>query len=266
MKNSEIDWTDHTFNPWWGCVKVSPACDNCYADKLSTRVGYEVWGKDAPRRMMSDNYWKEPLHWNAALKNGQRERVFCASMADIFERNGKIVEPRKRMWELIAGTPNLDWLLLTKRHDNVKLPWGDGTPWDNVWVGMTVENQEYADIRLPYLARVNAVVRFISAEPLLGAIDISKYATSIDWVICGGESGGNARAMSLDWARSLRDQCTKFHIPFHMKQWGNFVPLSQLKKKPQNKTASIIHGEPTLRLPKDAAGDLLDGKQWKESP
>ena len=149
----------------------------------------------------------------------------------------------------------------------MKLPWNDGEPWHNVWIGMTAENQKYADIRLPYLTQVNAVVRFVSAEPLLGSIDISQYASGIDWMIFGGESGGNARAMELGWSRSLRDQCISHRIPFHFKQWGNYVPLTQIGqivRTPKNVT--IISGEPTVRLSKKNAGGIVDGNEWKESP
>src|SRR5258708_7584279 len=115
-KNSHIEWTHHTFNPWWGCTKVSPACDNCYAEAWAKRVGNDVWGSKAPRRFFSDSHWKEPLKWQAqAAEEEERARVFCASMADVFEARPELDAPRARLWKLIESTPNLDWLLLTKR-------------------------------------------------------------------------------------------------------------------------------------------------------
>src|SRR6266568_918004 len=112
--NSSIEWTDHTFNPWWGCVKVSPGCEHCYAELLSNRYGHRVWGpaKTTARRMFGDAHWLEPLVWNdAAEREGKRKRVFCASMADVFEPHHGIVQARIRLFDLIAATPWLDWLL-----------------------------------------------------------------------------------------------------------------------------------------------------------
>src|SRR5687767_6851032 len=114
-RNSTIEWTTHTFNPWWGCTKVSPGCQNCYAERLSTRYGHDVWGPGAKRRTFGEDHWKEPLRWEAeAARTGVRARVFCASMADVFDKDAPAKE-RKRLWKLIAKTPHLDWLLLTKR-------------------------------------------------------------------------------------------------------------------------------------------------------
>src|ERR1051325_9210230 len=151
-KTTGISWTDHTFNPWWGCVKVSPACDSCYAETWAHRTGHEVWGKDAPRRFFGDRHWQEPLHWNEqAAKDGQRRKVFCASMADVFERRDDLNESRSRLWKLIEATPLLDWLLLTKRPYNISLMipvyWLQN-PVPNAWFGVTAENEEYAQRRL----------------------------------------------------------------------------------------------------------------------
>ncbi len=161
-QNSSIEWTDHTFNPWWGCAKVSPACDNCYAELWAKRMGHQVWGAAAERRFFSDAHWTEPLAWNEeAVATGQRKRVFCASMADVFERRAELHSQRDRLWELIQSTPSLDWLLLTKRPQNVRgmVPWGKKWP-ANVWLGTTVENQTYAEKRLPFLLQHPAAVRF----------------------------------------------------------------------------------------------------------
>ena len=154
-RNSSIEWTHHTFNPWWGCSRVSPACDNCYAEVWAHRLGQDLWEPSAARRFFGDNHWREPLRWNAEAENEQRRaRVFCASMADVFEWRADLNEQRVRLWWLIEQTPNLDWLLLTKRPQHIcrMVPWNENWP-ENVWVGTTVENQRLADVRLPLLLR-----------------------------------------------------------------------------------------------------------------
>src|SRR5262245_52074261 len=174
-KDSGIEWTHHTFNPWWGCMKVSPGCEHCYAETFSIRVGKKVWGPKADRRFFGDAHWAEPLKWNAvAARAGERHRVFCASMADVFEDRRELDGHRARLWRLIAATPHLDWLLLTKRPENLArmLPWYShwenrvafepDEPWPNVWLGTTVEDQQRADERIPHLLRSPAAVRFLS--------------------------------------------------------------------------------------------------------
>jgi protein gp37 len=150
-KNSHIEWTHHTFNPWWGCAKVSPACQHCYAEAWAKRVGARVWGAKAPRRFFGNDHWNEPLKWNSeAKKNRIRYRVFCASMADVFEDRIDLDLWRARLWDLIDATPYLDWLLLTKRPESVEKLSRWGAVWPaNVWLGTTVENQECAEKRLP---------------------------------------------------------------------------------------------------------------------
>ena len=231
MKNSGIAWTDHTFSPWHGCAKVSPACTNCYAETHDARFAGKTphWGVNAPRRFFGDKHWNEPLNWNReAEKSGVRKRVFCASMADVFELRDDLRAPRARLFDTIAKTPNLDWLLLTKRPENfaTMLPWHTKmTPWSNVWLGTTVENQEWANVRLPFLLSARAVVHFISVEPMLGRIELPRYDQSmgrshspIDWVICGCESGPGARPQKLDDVRDLRDQCAEIGAAFFLKQ------------------------------------------------
>ena len=168
---TKIEWCDHTFNPVIGCQAVSPACDHCYAEAQVTRFG----GDFAKRRRTSAAKWREPIRWNSlAAIRGIRPRVFCASLADAFDNQW---EPQWRadLWALIAKTPQLDWLLLTKRPQNIAkmLPdgWGDG--WPNVWLGTTVENQAEADRRIPLLLAVPARVHFLSCEPLLGMVDLT---------------------------------------------------------------------------------------------
>src|SRR5688572_9500335 len=171
-KDSKIEWTHHTFNPWWGCTKVSPGCKHCYAESWARRTGREIWGPRADRRELSEAYWRQQLAWNAvARRSGKRTRLFCASMADVFEDRRDLDGKRDRLWPLIEATPDLDWLLLTKRPQNMRrlAPW---KAWPrNVWAGTTAENQKWAQKRIPELLEVPAVVHFISAEPLLGPLD-----------------------------------------------------------------------------------------------
>ncbi len=257
-KESKISWTDASFNPWWGCVKVSPACTRCYAETFSKRVGKSVWGKDAPRRFFGDKHWNEPLKWQkAALKEGVRKKVFCASMADWLEERDDLVEPLARLLELIAATQNLDWLLLSKRvgswADRMRQVikkthgagstlasfWLDGNPMKNVWMGATTENQLRANDLIPQLFMIPASIRWLSVEPMLGLLNLrrflphdnlhgrrSDYPEAIDWVIVGGESGHGARPMDAVWVRNLLDQCKDAGTAFHFKQKGNVLAKS----------------------------------------
>lgn len=277
-KNSSIEWTHHTFNPWWGCVKVSPACKNCYAEAWAKRVGLEVWGGRAPRRFFGKEHWSEPLRWNReAEREGHRRRVFCASMADIFESRGKLDPWRHRLWGLIEATPWLDWLLLTKRPERTAycVPWGETWP-KNVWLGTTAENQRWAEMRIPKLLRFPAVVLFVSCEPMLGPLDLRLWllragaaGRALDWVIAGGESGANARPMNPAWARSLRDQCAKAYVPFHFKQWGHWRPESFAIETDARRIQVLDHegrGITLVSLGKKASGRDLDGRTWDEFP
>lgn len=260
-RNSKIEWTHHTFNPWWGCAKVSPACKHCYAATFATRVGHGkrlpvIWGPNASRKFFGDAHWKNPVKWNRdALERGVRERVFCASMADVFEPRAELVEPRRRLFRLIESTPQLDWLLLSKRPEHAKelaaaCGWTNAWP-SNVWAGATVENQRYADARIPALEAIPASVRFLSSEPLLGPLSLERWlGTSIHWVIVGGESGGGARVSKLAWVRSVRDQCIASGTAFHFKQWGAWAPRK----------------DAMIRFTKKAAGRKLDGRTWDQFP
>lgn len=241
MRDSRIEWTDHTFNPWWGCTKVSAGCAGCYAEAMSKRTGNRVWGDQAPRRFFGAHHWAQPLKWDAeARSSGRRARVFCASMADVFEDRQDLVAERERLWALIRATPHLDWLLLTKRAEHIAgmLPadWGNGFP--NVWLGTTVEDKD-AYRRISHLTETPAVVRFLSVEPMLqGLPDL--WLQGIDWVIVGGESGPRNRRLAADWAREVRDACKSCHLPFFFKQWGGATPKS--------------------------GGRELDGRTWEEYP
>jgi protein gp37 len=266
-KNSKIEWTTHTFNPWWGCVKMSPACKFCYAESWSKRLGQDVWGINADRRFFGDKHWAEPLAWNRdAEASTERPRVFCASMADVFEDRADLDAARARLWQLIEVTPALDWLLLTKRPDRVLdcVPWGRNWP-TNVWLGTTAEDQDWADKRLPELAEIPAAIRFISAEPLLGPLSLAKWSHAIDWVITGGESGLKARPSSPVWFRGLLNECMAADIPFHFKQWGDWAPGQGLNLA-KVRSAAMVDGTTMLRVGKKAAGRLLDGMTWDGLP
>lgn len=263
-ENSRIEWTHNTFNPWLGCTRVSPGCQHCYAETMmDKRYGKVEWGPQGKRVRTSDAYWQQPDRWDrAAEAEGVRRRVFCGSLCDVFEdKRDQALDMsvwRGRLWHLIEQTPQLDWLLLTKRPENVLpfVPWrwtkeyaGRFPP--NVWIGTSVENQEGADKRIPELLEIPAAVRFLSVEPLLGPVtlgdDFASWLTcnvtrtedddieccesyavggthyrGIDWVIVGGESGPNARPLHPNWATSIRDQCVAAGVPFHFKQWGEY--------------------------------------------
>lgn len=237
MATTRIEWTwrrlpdgtwikGYTFNPWWGCMRVSEECRYCYAEGIAHHYGHQVWGPAAntPRRFFGPTHWQEPLRWNRqAQQEGHRRSVFCASMADIYEMHPDVEEERQQLWALIEATPWLNWLLLTKRPENILAlsPWSQKQPWpDTVWVGTSVGLQQRAVERLPHLLSVPAVVRFVSCEPLLGPLDLTPWLRQLHWVICGGESGQHARPMNPDWARALRNQCLRENVPFFFKQWG----------------------------------------------
>lgn len=189
-ENSKIEWTDHTFNPWTGCTKVSPGCDHCYAEGWAKRSGTVRWGAGQPRRRTTEANWRQPVRWNRLSENwvangGKRARVFCSSLADVFD-NEVPPEWRADLFDLIDATPHLDWLLLTKRIGNAKSMIEEivprmiecdhsAWPWPNVWIGATVVNQEEANRDIPKLLQVPARVRFLSIEPLLGPIELDPW-------------------------------------------------------------------------------------------
>lgn len=259
-EHTAIQWTDHTFNPWWGCTRVGPGCDHCYADALDRRTGGAHWGAGAPRRRTKD--WSGPHRWNKhaghfAELHGRRQRVFCASMADVFD-NEVPDEWRVDLWQLIRETQGLDWQIVTKRIGNAAkmLPpdWPQAFP--HVGLIATIVNQAEADRDVPKLLATPATWRGISAEPLLGPVRLDRIAhgdesdidalsgfinytpqhvavppkalgARLNWVICGGESGAGARPMHPAWARSIRDQCVAARVPFFFKQWGEFHPSTE---------------------------------------
>lgn len=247
MKNSNIEWTDHTFNPWRGCTKVSPACDHCYAERLAKRnpETLGVWGPSGTRVIASENMWREPLKWDRESKaEGIRRKVFAGSMCDIFEwetiphENRSLVnDARLRLFQTIALTPNLDWLLLTKRPENIEKAWPKSVPfpekyseaWPNLWLGVTAENQTQADKRIQTLLDIPAKVRFVSCEPLLGPLELTPYLYQavLHWVIVGGETGAGARPTNPDWVYDLQHECAFYDTPFFFKKWGVHVPLGE---------------------------------------
>lgn len=257
--NTKIEWTAYqdnegqwhpgfSFNPWIGCTKVSPACDHCYAESWAKRSGLVQWGVGQPRRRTSEANWKKPLKWNReAEANGTRPKVFCASLADVFDTEVPELW-RNDLFVLIERTPHLDWLLLTKR-PNVAVNYIK-TMRPNVWIGTTVENQEMADQRIPLLLKIPATVRFLSCEPLLGPMRLDRIPVAdlmpsqgnaltgenwpvhtgisyhsrtphLDWVIAGGESGPHARPLNIGWVRDLNRQCSQAGVAAFNKQLGH---------------------------------------------
>ncbi len=272
-----IQWTDATFNPWWGCARVSEACQHCYAEALAKRFGQDVWGKTAERRTFGDHHWNEPLRWNGKAETaGVPRLVFCASMADVFEDHPALPTERTRLWELIGRTPWLTWQLLTKRPENIMamVPacWQDDWP-ANVWAGTTIETPKRADERLPHLAAVPAPVLFVSGEPLFGRLDLTPwFARGLNWVIAGGESGGKAQPSHPDWFRSLRDQCQVAGVPFLFKQWGEWAPIIDPRMLDVRRGDIVFDDDgkewtaSMRRVGKKAAGRVLDGRTWDEMP
>lgn len=324
-ENSKIQWCDHTFNPFIGCTKVSPGCTHCYAMLMMDHRYQKVkWGPQGTRMRTAKAYWKQPLKWNETVwvecevcgerqvydpealcpacrhplirtKSRARQRVFCGSLCDVFEeKRDQMVEMdqwRVDLFKLIEQTPNLDWLLLTKRPENVEWmievalftigiemqagDWLKSHP--NVWIGTSVEDQEWADKRIPELLKIPAKVRFLSCEPLLGPVIIDKFLGwepgQINWVICGGESGPDARPMDPDWVRSLERQCLNADdVPFFFKQWGEWLPKSHMwyaglkedmtfKKKPVQMENEIM-----LPVGKHRSGNFLDGHEDQAFP
>jgi|EndMetStandDraft_8_1072994.scaffolds.fasta_scaffold196773_1 protein gp37 len=272
---TEISWTDSTFNPWIGCQHVSPGCDHCYAEAQNAFRKWTAgggWGPHADRKRTSAATWHKPRLWNAealtfALEHGgRRRRVFCASLADVFDNQAP--KPwRADLFRLIRETSELDWQILTKRPENIAkmLPadWGDG--YANVWLGATAEDAERFRPRWSILSRIPAARRFISYEPAiapLGAIDISKANCLPDWLICGGESGARARIMHPAWARHVRDQCRALGIAFLHKQWGTY------QSNPLVQEDGLSPAEAKRRDPPNngKGGGLLDGRLHREFP
>ena len=218
-----------TFNPWWGCTKVDAECVNCYAKVWDRRWGGDNWGPTAPRRTFGPKHWSDPVRFHRHARDlGVRLKVFCASMADVFEARPELDSQRERLWRLIDDTPDIDWLLLTKRPENFPemLPGMQAPP--NCWLGVTAGTQESARIRIPLLLNAGAAVRFVSAEPLLEPLYLWNWLRwrdqgmpRIDWVIAGAESGPGARPAPRVGFTDLRDQCDKADVPYLLKQFAD---------------------------------------------
>lgn len=292
MQNTKIEWARHTFNPWRGCTRVSPGCAHCYAEILSHRnpKTLGVWGPQGTRVVAAESAWREPLKWDReAAALGERHRVFCASLADVFEgpetlpRDSVpiVADARERLFHLVRQTPNLNWLLLTKRPQNVRpilekskrgltqpyepdeladwcYDWFNGRAPSNVWIGTSVENQATADERIPHLLQVPAAVRFLSCEPLLE--DLGKIDTSgIQWVIVGGESGPHARPCELAWVRALIEQCHEADTPCFVKQLGSNLRGLTRHGLDHDHLAAALGSTYRLRDPKGG-----DPDEWPE--
>ena len=257
-----ISWTDKTFNPWIGCQKVSPGCDNCYAEKMTARYGWTKWGPHGTRKLTSDANWRKPVTWNnKAARTGKRSRVFCASLADVFD-NKAPSGARQRLFELIKSTPFLDWQLLTKRPQNIIkfLPedWNDG--YANVWLGITAENQKEYDRRWKILQAIPASCRFISYEPALGPLELNN-PNGLGWLIWGGESGAGYRIMNYQWAEQITAQCISLGIAVFGKQWGGYKS-NQFVQQGMEISEAIQIDPPT----NGKGGALLNGRMYRQFP
>lgn len=302
--NSKIEWTDHTWNPWRGCTKVSPGCDNCYMFRDAVRFGLDasIFTRSARQTFISP--------FSKRYKSG--DKVFVCSWSDFFHPAAD--EWRAEAWDIINTRDDLIFQILTKRPERIIkcLPpdWGEG--WPNVWLGVTAENQEQTDERIPRLLSTQAVKRFVSIEPMLGEIRIEQYVqlfgtnflpehfnqfgwkydewsggfvgpgigdpvyaskSGIDWVIVGGETGPNARPMHPDWVRSIRDQCQAAGVSFFFKQWGEWSPgyFEHGNELSYNDICVAQQyewpeGYASFRVGRRIAGCLLDGREWKEFP
>jgi protein gp37 len=228
-ENSNIAWCDHTFNPWEGCTAISPGCDNCYAETLNHRWGKDNWGKGRPRRVMSDANWQKPLKWDREALGtfGRPARVFCGSICDIMDDEAPAGQ-RDRLWELINKTPNLDWLLLTKRPHRYQRYLPPEFKHHNVIYGTTTENQEFYNVRYPILADVviqRGGLHFVSYEPAIAPLSIYHPNKCVpDWIIFGGETGPHRRPCDVAWAERLLSECKEYGTRFFMKQMSAANP------------------------------------------
>lgn len=262
-KYSRIEWTDATWSPVTGCDPISEGCQNCYAKRMAKRLaGRCGYPADDPFRVtLHPERLNEPLKWKTP------RRVFVCSMSDLFHEDVPF-EYIHVIWDIIKACPQHTFLILTKRPQRMaevvnriysleRLGWSKGF-WDHIWLGVTAENQQRANERIPILLQIPAAVRFVSIEPMLGPVDLTriggdwygngrinalkglqnddtyvheynlrwkaKHCGELDWVICGGETGPGARPMHPDWVRNLRNQCQQAGVPFFFKSWGEWIP------------------------------------------
>lgn len=297
MSKTKIEWTEYSWNPVSGCTPISEGCQNCYAKRMANRLrGRCGYPADEPFKVtLHKDRLEEPLRWK------KPHRVFVCSMGDLFHED----VPRWMRFEvmdIILQAKQHTFLILTKRPANMKefFEWYYSKAGrtietiKNLWLGVTAENQQRADERIPILLQIPAAVLFVSVEPMLGPIALNAICAvvdgfaqrvktlldGIDWVICGGETGPNARSMHPDWVRSLRDQCVEAGVPFFFKQWGEWLPDDQVKeplivkmghpgapKWAINKlVCNLSPGLHAFKVGKKAAGRLLDGREWNEYP
>ncbi|MCH9649544.1 MAG: phage Gp37/Gp68 family protein [Deltaproteobacteria bacterium] len=341
MGSTTIEWTDATWNPVRGCTRVSEGCRNCYAERMAARFSDPgQYSHGFAKRTPAGGRWtgkvelipgklREPLSWR------KPRRVFVNSMSDLFHEQMSF-DDIAAVFGVMAACPQHVFQVLTKRpelaHEFYNVFLGnegavpaaycafkalergglsensymdrevtESWPLPNVWLGTSVEDQYTAERRIPYLLGCPAPVRFLSCEPLLGPVDLTKLEfmkpeglspgawlncltghmigpddilpDKIDWVIAGGESGPGARPMHPDWVRSLRDQCEREHVPFFFKQWGQFCPYDQLPevtRQELDSSGSQLYADPESQRPlgvgKKRAGNLLDGNEWNQFP
>ncbi|MFO1082851.1 MAG: DUF5131 family protein [Reyranellaceae bacterium] len=264
-EQTRIEWVDHTFNPWIGCTRVSPACDNCYAAAVAHRRGWARFEPGAARRRTAAETWRQPLRWNRkAAARGRRAKVFGPSLGDPFDAE---VPPawREDYLRLIEATPWLDWILLTKRPQvAVKLFRQRPLP-ANLWPGITAETQKMLELRAPPLLSLPATRHVLSAEPLLERLDLERLPGRFGWVIAGGESGPRARPSHPDWFRALRNQCQATGVPFFLKQWGEWAAPPD-GGDGRGRLHPFPDGAIVQRLGRKVAGAALDGREWREAP
>jgi len=284
---TKIEWTEATWNPIIGCSKISPGCENCYAEKMAGRLS-NIVSTAHYLRVVEQNVSAPFVHRGLQIWNGQTHFVesaldkplkrkkptmyFVCSMGDLFHESVPF-EWIDKVMAVIAQTPQHTFQILTKRADRMN-KYFERSEYDfgykitpNIWLGVTVENQEQADKRIPILLEIPAAIRFVSIEPMLGQIyltdfenpfynyiDKTENINSIDWVICGGETGTKARPMHPDWVRSLRDQCKETNTPLFFKSWGEYAPFTHEK------------GFEMVKVGKKKSGNLIDGKQYRDFP
>jgi len=309
MTEHKIGWLNmpgfkpETWNPIVGCSKVSPGCDNCYAEKMAKRIvgmleknkgetyhSY-LWVKDwNGRTALNTDQIDKPLQWQAP------RMIFVCSMGDLFHESNhfKMID---QVFDIIQRCPQHIFIILTKRPEKMSRYYQIFHK--NVWLGVTAENQEQANKRIPILLQIPAAKRFVSIEPMLGPVEIKDYlrydcdcgicnfcngqkVENIDWVICGGESGSKARPMHYEWVRSLRDQCKAIDVPFFFKQWGEWIPANEMPEEwghfadvkgthswvnqSDGKDTCIGPGVMTINVGRNKAGNLLDNQQHHEWP
>lgn len=287
MANTKIEWAKDVWNPVTGCTKVSQGCKNCYAERMFNRLAAmenmpQYFGRKFSEVECHPERLSQPLHWK------KPRRIFVNSMSDLFHEDVPF-EFIDEVFRIIAVRPQHIFMILTKRPLRMREYFSQSEycvgieQIKNIWLGVSVENQKTANERIPLLLQTLAAVRFISAEPLLGNIDLTKINNKdegltrfnvltnnnflfghLHWVICGGESGPHARPMHPDWARSLRDQCKEANVPFFFKQWGEWHAVKLHGKSVFNVTNKDEFQ--FVKVGKKKAGRLLDGVEHNEFP